>query len=391
MPLNLFVKVKLKKLHSAKITNIFTEIGSFSTLHGAINLAQNAPDFPIDPFLKRIAKDSTEMDFNEFSSTPALPLLVENLIQFNTTRRIPLHISEDEISIIPGATYGLHIVLQTAVNEGDEVIIIEPCYDTYLPLVEMRKAKPVFVRITENFEIDWQLLADVISPKTKAIIVNSPHNPTGKIWTKEDWETLWQIIKDHQILVISDEVYDVLVYDDVPFYSAYHHPELKNRCFCLFSMEKMFHLSGWKCSYVLASVTLTNSFQAAHQYICFTTNFYTQYTFGKYLEIFDIEENRLLFENKRDLLLKLMADLPFTISEKACSGYAQTFDFKNINSKISDGDFALQLIEKAKVATIPYSAFYHDGRNSGKLRISFAKRDETLEEAVGNLRGFFSI
>lgn len=381
--------MKLEKLHSAKDINIFTEIGKFSDLNHAINLAQNSPDFPIDPLLKKFATESTEIDFNQYSSTAALPLLIESLIKFNAKRQNPLHVNEDEISIIPGATYGLHIVLQTAVNEGDEVIIIEPCYDTYLPLVEMRKAKPIFVKLGENFEINWQLLKDSISEKTKAIIINSPHNPTGKVWTKMDWETLWQIIKDKQILVISDEVYDVLVYDDVPFYSAYHHPEIKNRCFCLFSMEKMFHLSGWKCSYVLASESLTDSFRSAHQYICFTANFYTQYAFGKYLEIFDVEKNRLFFQNKRDLLLKLMADLPFTITEKAQSGYAQTFDFQNINSNISDKDLALQLIEKAKVATIPYSAFYHDGRNTGKIRISFAKKDETLEEAVENLRNYF--
>ena len=290
--------MKLEKLHSAKDINIFTEIGKFSDLNHAINLAQNSPDFPIDPLLKKFATESTEIDFNQYSSTAALPLLIESLIKFNAKRQNPLHVNEDEISIIPGATYGLHIVLQTAVNEGDEVIIIEPCYDTYLPLVEMRKAKPIFVTLGVNFEIDWQLLKDSISEKTKAIIINSPHNPTGKVWTKMDWETLWQIIKEKQILVISDEVYDVLVYDEVPFYSAYHHPEIKNRCFCLFSMEKMFHLSGWKCSYVLASESLTDSFRSAHQYICFTANFYTQYAFGKYLEIFDVEKNRLFFQNK---------------------------------------------------------------------------------------------
>lgn len=381
--------MKLGKLHSAKDINIFTEIGLFSDFHGAINLAQNAPDFPIDPLLKKFAKDSIEVDFNQFSSTAALPLLVENLIQFNSKREIYIDVNEGEISIIPGATYGLHIVLQTTVNEGDEVIIIEPCYDTYLPLVEMRKAKPIFVSCTENLEFNWQLLEDSISEKTKAIIVNFPHNPTGKIWTKPDWEKLWQLIKNKEIMVISDEVYDVLVYDDFPFYSAYHHPELKMRSFCLFSLEKMFHLSGWKCSYVLASESLTRCFQSAHQYICFTANFYTQYTFAKYLEIFDVYSNTLLFQNKRDLLVELMKDLPFTISEKACSGYSQTFDFKNINSKMNDKDFALLLIEKAQVATIPYSAFYHDNRNTGKLRISFAKRDETLEAAVEKFRRYF--
>ena len=381
--------MKLTKVHSGKTVNIFSEIGELSCFHGAVNLAQNAPDFPIDDQLKIFLQEAAHIDFNQYASTAALPLLVENLIAFNLKRNIPLHLNENEISIIPGATYGLHIVLQTTVNEGDEVIIIEPCYDTYLPLIEMRKATPVFVNLTENFAMDWQLLKDSITKKTKAIIINSPHNPTGSIWHKEDWDALWEIIKDENIVIISDEVYDILVYDDASFYSAYHHPEIKNRCFCLFSMEKMFHLSGWKCSYVLASETLSTYFQAAHQYICFTANFYTQYTFAKYLEIFDVPKNRLIFQDKRDLLLHLMKDLPFTISEKASSGYAQTFDFREYNSTISDRDFAISLIEKAKVATIPYSAFYYSEKNTGKLRISFAKNDETLVEAVANLKTFF--
>jgi methionine aminotransferase len=381
--------MKIDKVHSAKKVNIFSDIGKHSTLHSAINLAQNAPDFPMNAQLNQFLKESSEMDFKEFASTPVLPILLENIIKFNSKRENPLIINENEISVVPGATYGLHIAMQALVKENDEVIIIEPCYETYLPLVEMRKAKPVFVRSKDNSPLEWSVLEDAITEKTRVIIINFPHNPTGKIWKNEDWDQLWELIKNRNIFIISDEVYDVLVYDDYKFYSAYHHSEIKNRSICLFSLEKMFHLFGWKSSYILASEELTEYLQSVHQYICFTTNLHAQYALANYLEIFDEAENRLLFQKKRDYLLELMKDLPFTISEKACSGFAQTFDFKNFNSKISDKDFALHLIEKAKVATIPYSAFYHDGRNTGKLRISFAKKDETLEEAVRNFRKYF--
>ncbi|MFC6267559.1 aminotransferase class I/II-fold pyridoxal phosphate-dependent enzyme [Frigoriflavimonas asaccharolytica] len=381
--------MNFNKIHSAKEVNIFTDIGNHSRLHSAINLAQNAPDFPMDSRLSQFLKESAEKDFKKFASAPALPILIENILQFNKRRENPLFITEKEISIIPGATYGLHIAMQALVQENDEVIIIEPCYETYLPLVEMRKAKPIFISSKDNSPLEWSVLEDSITEKTRVIIVNFPHNPTGKIWNKEDWDTLWELIKDRNIVILSDEVYDVLVFDDHQFYSAYHHPEIKERCVCLFSLEKMFYLFGWKTSYILASEKLTAHLQSVHQYICFTTNLHAQYALAKFLEIFDEKENRIYFQNKRDYFLTLMEDVPFTISEKAKSGYAQTFDFTNINSKISDKDFSLLLIEKAKVATIPYSAFYHDEKNTGKLRISFAKKDETLEEAVANLRKYF--
>lgn len=378
-----------KKIHSAKEVNIFTDIANHSRLHSAINLAQNAPDFSMDYRLSQFLKESTEIDFKKFASAPILPILNENIIQFNSKRENPLLINEKEISVVPGATYGLHIAMQAFAQENDEVIIIEPCYETYLPLVEMRKAKPVFINSKENSPLDWSVLESAITEKTRMIIVNFPHNPTGKIWEKEDWDQLWDLIKDKNIIIISDEVYDVLVYDDNVFYSAYHHPKIKERCVCLFSLEKMFYLFGWKTSYILASEKLTAHMQSVHQYICFTTNLHAQYALAKYLEIFNEKENRLFFQHKRDYFLQLMADVPLTISEIAKSGYAQTFDFKNINSNISDKDFALLLIEKAKVATIPYSAFYHDEKNTSRLRISFAKKDETLEEAVENLKKYF--
>ena len=375
----------LPKKHSGSDFTIFSEMTALAQKHDAVNLSQGFPDYEIDERLKKFLAEGTEKNFNQYAPMSGNPLLIENLMEFNQRRKI--EVSKENITVSPGATYGIYTALASVISFGDEVIVLEPNYDSYVPAIEMNGGKPVFVSLNENFEVNFDALQKAITEKTKAIIINSPHNPSGKIWTKNDWEKLSQILENTEIILISDEVYDVLTYDDQEFFSAFHHPKLRERCFSIFSFGKMFHLTGWKVGYVLASEELSLAYRRVHQYLSFSVNAPAQYALAKYLEVFDVKENIKTMQNKRDFFLHQIQDLPFTLTEKAEAGYFQILGFKNI-SELSDKDFAVWLTEKAKVATIPVSAFYHDQKNTGKVRFCFAKKEETILKAVENLKAF---
>ena len=375
----------LPKKHSGSDFTIFSEMTALAQKHDAVNLSQGFPDYEIDERLKKFLAEGTEKNFNQYAPMSGNPLLIENLMEFNQRRKI--EVSKENITVSPGATYAIFTALASVISFGDEVIVLEPNYDSYVPAIEMNGGKPVFVSLNENFEINFEALQKAITEKTKAIMINSPHNPSGKIWTKNDWEKLSQILENTEIILISDEVYDVLTYDDQESFSAFHHPKLREQCFSSFSFGKMFHLTGWKVGYVLASEELSLAYRRVHQYLSFSVNAPAQYALAKYLEVFDVKENIKTMQNKRDFFLHQIQDLPFTLTEKAEAGYFQILDFSNI-SDLSDKDFAIWLTEKAKVATIPVSAFYHDQKNTGKVRFCFAKKEETILKAVENLKAF---
>ena len=375
----------LPKKHSGSDFTIFSEMTALAQKHDAVNLSQGFPDYEIDERLKKFLAEGTEKNFNQYAPMSGNPLLIENLMEFNQRRKI--EVFKENITVSPGATYAIFTALASVISFGDEVIVLEPNYDSYVPAIEMNGGKPVFVSLNENFEVSFDALQKAITEKTKAIMINSPHNPSGKIWTKNDWEKLSQILENTEIILISDEVYDVLTYDDQEFFSAFHHPKLRERCFSIFSFGKMFHLTGWKVGYVLASEELSLAYRRVHQYLSFSVNAPAQYALAKYLEVFDVKENIKTMQNKRDFFLHQIQDLPFTLTEKAEAGYFQILDFSNI-SDLSDKDFAIWLTEKAKVATIPVSAFYHDQKNTGKVRFCFAKKEETILKAVENLKAF---
>lgn len=316
-----------------------------------------------------------------------LPILVEHLITFNQNRKLPISLVKENITISPGATYAIYTALAAIIGFGDEVIILEPSYDSYVPAIEMNGGLPVFVSLKNDFDVDFDMLKNAISEKTKAIIVNSPHNPSGKIWKKSDWDQLASIIDATEIVVISDEVYDILTYDENEFNSAFHHPKLRESCFSIFSFGKMFHITGWKVGYILASEELTLAYRRVHQYLGFSVNSPAQYALAKYLEIFDAEENQKIMQHKRDFFLNEFKNLPFSMKGKAEAGYFQVLGYENI-ANVSDKEFAIWLTEQAKVATIPLSAFYHDETNTGMIRFCFAKKEETIVNAVSNIKKF---
>ena len=379
------MKMKLPKKHHGAETTIFAKMTALALQENAANLSQGFPDDEIHPHLKKLLAEATANNYNQYAPMNGLPMLVETLIDFNQKRNIS--VSKDELTIIPGATYGIYTAIASIIEYGDEVIVLEPSYDSYVPAIETNGGKPVFVSLNEQFEADFEAIKKAITEKTKAIIINSPHNPTGKIWKKADFEQLYQMIKDTEIMVISDEVYDLITFDENKFYSICHHPELKNRSFAIFSFGKMFHITGWKVGYILAPEELTNAFRSVHQYLCFSVNTPAQYALAKHLEHFEVNANTLYLQQKRDFFLSEMKDLPFSFIKKTEGSYFQLAKYKQI-SDLGDLEFSIWLTKECKVATIPLSAFYQDQRNTGFVRFCFAKKEETVLKAVENLKRF---
>lgn len=371
--------------HSASDITIFTEMTLLANQHKAVNLAQGFPDYDIDPLLKKTLSMATEKNYNQYAPLAGNPLLIENLQTFNAQRKNPIIFEKDQITITPGATYAIYTCLATILQPGDEVIILEPAYDCYLPAIQTNGGKPVFVALDDHFEVDWEKLKLSISQNTKAIIVNTPHNPSGKIWTLADWEKLWQLIKDKDIIVISDEVYDLLTYDHHSFCSAQHHPEISKRSFSLFSFGKMFHITGWKVGYIISNPAFMQAFRKVHQYLTFCVNAPAQQALADYLPVFDAEKNKKMIQEKRDFFLSEIQHLPFQIHSSAEGSYFQILGYQNI-SNLSDKDFAIWLTKEHKVATIPVSAFFHDLKNTNTIRFCFAKKEETILQAIKNLK-----
>lgn len=375
-----------KKHNGAEIT-IFSEMTALANQYNAVNLSQGFPDDEIDENLKKFLAKATNENYNQYAPMVGLPLLIENLIAFNKSRKLSIDFTFSEITITPGATYGIYTAIASAIEFGDEVIVLEPCYDSYIPAIETNGGKPILVSLNDKFLPDFEKIKTSITEKTKAIIINSPHNPTGKIWEKDDYENLYQLIKDTNIIVISDEVYDLITFDDATFYSVFHHEELRKRSFAIFSFGKMFHLTGWKVGYVLGNPDFTKSFRKVHQFLGFSVNTPSQYALAKYLEIFDAEKNQKYLQEKRDFFLESFKELPFTFEEKTEGSYFQIAKYDQI-SDLGDKEFCIWLTQKCKVATIPLSAFYQDLRNTGKIRFCFSKKEETILKAVENLKKY---
>ena len=377
--------MRIERKHSGKDISIFSEMTLLAQQNGAVNLSQGFPDFDINADLKKLLAKATADNHNQYAPLTGVPLLTENLATFNAARPKPLRIHPSEIIITPGATYGIYCALATILNPCDEVIVLEPSYDSYVPAIEINGGKPVFVGLDTDFRPDFEKIRNAVTMQTRAIIINSPHNPSGNIWTENDWEQLWQIVKDTDIVIISDEVYDVLCYDNQTFTSVMHHTQLRKRSYAVFSFGKMFHATGWKVGYVLASEELNHAFRRVHQYLSFCVNVPAQYALAGYLEVFDAKANAQMMQEKRDYLIDAFAGLPFEISSKAQGGYFQTMDYRNF-SDLNDKDFAVWLNREKKVCTVPVSAFYHNGQNTGKVRFCFAKKEETMDKAAELLR-----
>lgn len=366
--------------------SFFTEMSDLASRHNSFDLSLGVSDFDIDPRLKYYLKESADHNNHNYEPLAGNPLLIESIIQYNVKRKNSLQLKTEEVSIVPCATFALYTSLKCILNQGDEVIIIQPSYYTYAPSIVLNGGIPVYYDLDCDFSINWEKFRNCISEKTKAVIINSPQNPTGKIWSQHDWNQLYSLIENREIYLISEEIYDIYCYDGAAHYSPFLHPDLKKRTFSIFSFGKMFHSTGWKVSYLLASVELTNKFRCHQQYISYSANAPAQYAIAKYLEIFDPVENLIFMQRKRDIFNELIKETPLEVEQKAQGSVFQIVNFRNVSKTMTDIEFSKWMTIEKKVACLPLSAFYNSRQDSNYIRFSFSKKDEVIIQALEHLR-----
>lgn len=375
----------LPQKHSATGTTIFTVMSALAQQHNAINLSQGFPDFHIDERLSSALGNAAADGFNQYAPMAGLPLLRQAIAHSFKTRYNVTVDPDTEITVTPGATYAIYTAFTAILSAGDEVIVLEPAYDSYIPNIEMNGARAITIPLSApSFTINWQQVRDAITPKTKAIIINTPHNPTGAIWNKSDWDNLADAVRDTDIFILSDEVYEQLVYDGQKHHSVLEHEELKHRSFALYSFGKVYNNTGWKMGYCIAPPALTTAFRRIHQFLCFTVNTPAQYALAQHLA-HDTEPIHSVMQRKRDYFLNLLKDTPFTVHTPAQGSYFQVAGYERI-SHMPDKQFAEWLTKEYGVATIPVSAFYNAGKDDRLIRFCFAKKEETLSAAIEKLK-----
>lgn len=369
-------------------TTIFTVMSSLAAKHDAVNLGQGYPDYAMPEELINLVTAAMQNNYNQYTHMAGYPplrdILAEKVKLLYETDIDP----ETQITITPGGTYAIFTALITTLQAGDEVIIFEPAYDCYLPTVKLNGAIPVLIELEfPGFSINWTEVRNRITAKTRMIILNSPHNPTGAVLNEDDIIQLKEIVKDTDIIILSDEVYEHVIFDDKKHLSMLRYPELLERSFVCFSFGKVYHCTGWKTGYCISSPGLMSEFRKIHQFNAFTTHTPTQVALAHYLKKPEhyMTLNNFLQE-KRDLFAGLMKETRF----KALSSYGsyfQLYDYSAISNE-PDVEFAKRLTEEHGVATIPVSAFYQSGRDHKVIRFCFAKKEETIKKAVDKLMQF---
>ncbi len=379
----------LYKKHSAPDTTIFTHMSQLAQTHQAINLAQGFPDFPLDNRLGSLLQEAVIQGYNQYA--PMIGLYdLRCAISKYFEKKYHLIVNEDtEISICPGATYAIYVALSALLQVGDEAIILEPAYDSYIPNIELNGAIPVPVKLDPtSFLPDWEAIKKAITPKTKVIIVNTPHNPTGTVWSAEDVANLADLVKDTAITIVSDEVYESLVFDQVLHQPLLQHQALRERTIAVYSFGKTFHNTGWKIGFCVAAPALTQAFRKIHQYIAFSVNSCSQYALAQYM----IEKKyhwdaASILQHKRDYFLEQLKDTPLIALSPARASYFQLVSYQGL-SELPDKAFAEWLTTHIGVASIPISAFYQSAYDQKILRFCFAKQTATLDAAITRLKNF---
>lgn len=366
-------------------TTIFTRMNHLASEHQAINLGQGFPDYAMSDGLIEKVTVAMKSGYNQYVHMNGLPILRERIAEkihmlYNTGIN-----PETEITVTPGGTYAIYTALTTIIQPGDEVIVFEPAYDSYIPNIEINGGIPVLFPLSfPEYKIDWEAVAKKITSKTKAIIINSPHNPSGCVLQESDILQLKKIVKENELFIISDEVYEHLIFDDLPHLSMLRYPELMERSFVCFSFGKVYNCTGWKIGYCVAPEPLMKEFRKVHQFNCFTSNSPVQYALADFLRYQD-EYTRLgsFLQKKRDYFFSLMKQTPF-VPLPSHGSYFQLYSYKNI-SDLPENDFAVQLTQIFGVTTIPVSAFYKNSADNKVLRFCFAKKESTLEQAAERL------
>ncbi len=370
-------------------TTVFTKMSALAAQHGAVNLGQGFPDFACDPALVDMVSDAMRAGHNQYPMMTGAPPLREGVAAKIEALYGMRYSATGEITITAGATQAVTTAILCCVHAGDEVIVIEPAYDCYLPAIALAGGVPVTVSMAlgkDGDSVPGDQVAAAVTPRTRLIIVNSPHNPTGSVFRKRDLAALADIVRGTDILILSDEVYEHMVYDGQRHESVCRHPELAERSFVVSSFGKTYHVTGWKVGYVAAPADLSAEFRKVHQYNVFTVNTPMQHGIASYMaDPAPYLELPAFYQRKRDLFRAGLANSRFTLLP-ADGTYFQCVRYDAI-SPIPESEFAQWLTTEIKVAAIPVSAFYAQGRESGIVRFCFAKQDETLRLALARLAG----
>ncbi|WP_346827449.1 pyridoxal phosphate-dependent aminotransferase [Serratia inhibens] len=366
-------------------TTIFTVIGQLSAEHQALNLSQGAPNFACQPQLVEAVAQAMRAGHNQYAPMSGVATLRAALADKVERLYGARYDADEEITVIASASEGLYSAISALVHPGDEVIYFEPAFDSYAPIVRLQGATPVAIKLSlQDLHIDWDEVAAAINSKTRMIIVNSPHNPTGSVFGEHDIERLTALTRNTDIVILSDEVYEHVVFDGDIHHSMARHPQLAERSVIVSSFGKTYHVTGWRVGYCMAPAALMDEIRKVHQFMVFSADTPMQYAFAEalgnpqsYLGLADF------YQQKRDLLASALQDSRFELLPSRGS-FFMLARFSGFSSE-SDNDFAVRLIREAKVATIPLSAFYSDGTDTGIIRLSFSKDNETLLEGARRL------
>ncbi len=366
-------------------TTIFTVIGQLSAEHQALNLSQGAPNFAGDPQLIEATAQAMRAGHNQYAPMSGVAALRAALAEKAERLYGARYDADEEITVIASASEGLYSAISALVHPGDEVIYFEPAFDSYGPIVRLQGATPVAIKLSLNdFRVDWDEVAAAITPKTRMIIINTPHNPTGAVFDAQDIDRLTALTRDTDIVILSDEVYEHVVFDGDIHHSMARYPQLAERSVIVSSFGKSYHVTGWRVGYCLAPAALMDEIRKVHQFMVFSADTPMQHAFAaalanpqSYLGL------AAFYQQKRDLLASALQDSRFELLPSRGS-FFMLARFSGFSHE-SDNDFAVRLIREAKVATIPLSAFYSDGTDTGLIRLSFSKDNETLLEGARRL------
>lgn len=364
-------------------TSIFTVMSQMATEHNAINLSQGFPNFPVDKRLIDIFARLASENVHQYSPMSGYPPLLEKIDKLTQQSYRRIVNNKSEILITAGATEGIFAAIQALVNPNEEVIILDPSYDCYEAPILLSNAKPIRVALNDDFTPNWEKINAATNENTKLIIINNPHNPTGKTWTSADFDQLEKLVDSFSnLIVFSDEVYEYITFEQ-PHISIHNRQKLWNRSITVSSFGKSFHITGWKIGYVIAPEHLMKEIKKVHQFLVFSVNSISQVAISEYLDIVDVYSLGNFYQQKRDFFRNLLKETKLQLLP--CEGtYFQVASYANISSE-DDFTFTKRLVTEFGVAAIPISPFYADGRDTKCIRFCFAKDDATLIQAAERL------
>ncbi len=364
-------------------TSIFTVMSQMATEHKAINLSQGFPNFPVDKRLTDILIRLATENVHQYTPMAGYPPLLDKIAKLTQQSYHRTVNPTTEIVITAGATEGIFASIQALVNTNDEVILLDPSYDCYEAPILLSNAKPIRIPLSDDFTPDWEAIKAAANLKTKLIIINNPHNPTGKTWAENDFIQLEHLLIAYpNLLVLSDEVYEYITFEQLHI-SVHHRPKLWNRSISISSFGKSFHVTGWKIGYVIGPEYLIKEIKKVHQFLVFSVNSISQVAISEYLEVVDVYSLRNFYQQKRDFFRNLLQHTKLQLLP--CEGtYFQVASYANLCDE-DDLTFTKRLVTEVGVATIPISTFYANGKDTQCIRLCFAKDNTTLVQAAERL------